>query len=113
MTSFDGFDDFADDLDELADELDELADRANELDGEHEVPLSELFRDEFMQKHTEHDSIEAFFEASPWTVETQEDLEAIPDDEFDEYVRAETNFESEDEMAGAAVEEYVARELGF
>jgi len=113
MTSFDGFDDLADDLDDLADEFDEIAERAEELEGENEVPLSELFPEEFMRKHTSHNSVEEFFDSSPWTVESEEDLEEIPDEEFDEYVQTETNFEDEEAMTDAAVEEYVARQLGL
>ena len=47
---FDGFDD-------LIDELEQLAQNARELDGEHEVPLFELFTQSFMEENTHYSSL--------------------------------------------------------
>lgn len=113
MTSFDGFDDFADQLDELADEFGEMADNAAELEGENEVSFDELFTDEFMRQHSEVNSIEEFFEESQWDVSSEEDFEAIPEDEFDEYIDSHTEFDSWGEMQRAAVEDWTARQIGF
>lgn len=102
----DGFDDFED-------SLGALADRAEELDGDNEVTLGELLSPSFMQRYTDFESLEEFFEASPWTVETEDDLEEIPDDKFNEYVDQHTEFSDDEEMLAAAGEYWVARQLGF
>jgi len=102
----DGFDDAIDDLDELQE-------NAQALEGETEVPLDELFKDGFVRAHTDFDSLEAFFEASPWTVESDGDLEAIPDDEFDEYVDQHTRFGSFEAMQKKALEKWTADQLGL
>lgn len=58
------------------------------------IPFTEVFPEEFMKLYTEFETIEAFFEASPWTVEAQDDFRKIPEDEFDEYVDEHTDFPS-------------------
>lgn len=95
------------------DDLEELQENAQDLDGENEVPLGELFNDGFMQKYTDFDSIKEFFKASPWAVESEDDLEAIPEDEFDEYVSQHTRFPDAEEMQGKAAEEWTADQLGL
>jgi len=95
------------------DDLEELADRAEELDGENEVPLAELFNPGFMRKYTDFESLEEFFEESPWTIESEEDLDEIPDDPFNEYVDEHTVFSDQDEMMNKAGEEWTADQLGL
>lgn len=102
-----------DGLDDLQKRLEEMQDAAREIDGENEIPLVELFPPSFMQKYTDFQDIEEFFDQSPWNVESQDDLEAIPQQEFDSYVSDTTQFDSGEEMQGKAVEEWAAKELGF
>lgn len=71
---------------------------------ENEIPFVELFTEKFMQLYTEFDSIEDFFEVSPWDVEGQDDLEAIPENEMDEYVDAHTDFPEWEVMMDTAGE---------
>lgn len=99
-------------FDELQDELERLAERVLGLEGTNEVPFEELFPPTFMRTYTDFDSIEEFFEASAWTVESQSDFEAIPEDEFDDYVAEHTQFPSWNEMSGQAATKWAARQLG-
>jgi hypothetical protein len=99
-----GFEDFAD-------ELDELQDRVETIDGKNAVSIAELFPPDFMQTYSEFDSIEEFFEESPWTVESEADFGAIPEDSFDAYVADHTGFDSWETMLSAAAREWVGREL--
>lgn len=64
------------------------------MNEENMIPFAELFPEEFMRLYTEFTSIEQFFEASEWEVETQEDLEAIPEAPFDRYINEHTDFPS-------------------
>jgi hypothetical protein len=51
--------------------------------------------------------------ASPFKVETKEDFEAIPDDEWNTYIASNTSFESWEEMQHQAAGEYVAKQIGL
>jgi len=95
------------------DDLKELAENAEELDGKNEVPLIELFNPSFIRKYTDFESLEEFFEESTWTVESEEDLEEIPDGPFNEYVDEHTVFSDQDEMINKAGEEWTADQLGL
>lgn len=102
----DGFEELEDDLKQMEDGLDKVEDEDN-------VSFEELFTKEFMRKYTDFESMESFLEHSPWTVESAEDFEAIPEDEFDDYVDENTTFEDWDSMSGTAFEVWVARQMGL
>lgn len=92
--------------DEFAEAVDEIA-----VDGEEQtVEPSELFPDGFMRTHTEFESIDEFFAASPWTVETEADFERIPAPEFDGYVADHSSFDDWESMLAAGVREWVLRQ---
>jgi hypothetical protein len=93
--------------------LHDLQRRAEELDGEHSVPMSELLSDDFMLRNTDFPSIGEMFAASGFTAQSQEDFAAIPDDQWDAFVRERTRFGSWKEMKGLAVQEWAARRLGL
>ena len=109
----DGFDEFADDINDLEDDLDDLEDNIQELDDTNAATLTDLLTESFMRKYTDFESFEAFCEASPWEVETEEDLEAIPDAEADQYVNKHTQFTNSEQMMGKAHKEWTARQLGL
>jgi hypothetical protein len=93
--------------------LEELRRNAEALDGTHHIPLTELFPVSFLVKNTEFDSLESMFEASGFAVESQEDFEDIPDDEWDSFIREHTHFPSWEEMLSAAVQQWAVRKLGL
>jgi hypothetical protein len=98
-------------LDAVRRSLDELRHRAEAISGEHEVSISELFPPDFMSAHTEFDSLQGMFSASGFRVETAEDFERIPDDQWDSFVQSHTEFGDWAEMLTAG--EWAARKLGF
>lgn len=98
-------------FEELADELDRLRERSESLDGENAVSFTELFPEDFMVTYTEFATIREFFDASPWTVESDTDFERIPEDEFDAYVNEHTGFSDWEAMLSAAAREWIGREL--
>ena len=100
-------------LNDLRRELETMSRRAEELDGTHEVSLNDLLTRSFMRKHSRFSSFEKFLDASPFTVETPEDFEAIPDAEMDAYVSSVTDFDSWEDMLGEATQEYISRKMGF
>lgn len=96
-------------LEDLKEELQGLAERLEQAGGE--LPMTVLFTDNFMKSFTEFTSLEEFFDESPWRVESDDDFEAIPADEFDAYVDKHTDFDSWDAMLRAAGREYILREV--
>ena len=103
---FDGFDD-------LIDELEQLAQNAQELDGEHEVPLSELFTQSFMEENTPYSSLNDLLEAGGFHADTDEEFDAIPESELDAHIARTTKFDSWESMLEEATGQYVTRKLGF
>ncbi|MFC7188165.1 hypothetical protein [Halorubrum yunnanense] len=102
-----------DGIDEAIDTLEDMEEKAEEIDGDNDVPLNELFTNDFLQRYTEFASLEEFFEESPWVVESDDDIDAIPQEEMDEYVNEHTTFDDTDEMTGEAATEWAAKQLGF
>jgi hypothetical protein len=100
-------------LNELNRKLEDLKRKAEALDGKHEIPFSELFLPEFMTKHTDFASLEEMFQASGFVVESQEDFKAIPDDDWENFIKAHTQFSSWKDMQVTAFREWTARKLGF
>jgi hypothetical protein len=100
-------------LDQMQRKLRQLSDRAKKLHGTHQVPLSELFPPEFMQRHSKFDSLQDLFEASGFTIESAEDFAAIPPDQLDDFIRSSTSFASWKEMKRKGTEKWAAREMGF
>jgi hypothetical protein len=100
-------------LDALQNKLNDLANKAQELDGQHNVPLSELLTSSFLSKHTRFLSSNDLFEASGFKVESTEDFESIPDDKWDDFIRSISCFENWQAMLAAAGEEWTAKQLGF
>lgn len=99
-----GFDDFQK-------RLDEIAKNAQELEGQNEVPFSELFTDIFLKKHTDFDSFEAFENAPIFN--QYDSFEAIPDLEFDIFIKENSKFNNWEEMYSKASEDYIVKKLGF
>ena len=100
-------------LDELQNNLKALAGKARDLDGQHNVPVSELLTSSFLSKHTRFLSTNDLFEASGFKVESTEDFEAIPSDKWDDFIRSVSSFENWQAMLAAAGEEWVSKKLGL
>lgn len=113
MTEPGGSDDVSGGLMALADQFAAMARNAEELHGENEVAFEDLFSEQFIQQHTDVTSFEAFVERSQWTVDSTEQFEAIPGDEFDEYVSNNSEFGSWESMLERAGTDWVAREIGL
>lgn len=100
-------------LKELQKGLDDLAQRAQALDGKHSVPISELLTPSFLSSCSRFLAFDEFFAASGFQVNSEEDFAAIPDEQWDAFIRANTTFSNWEEMLGAAGEAWVQKRLGF
>lgn len=99
-------------FDDLIDKLDEIQESVNNLDGQ-QVSFDELFPRPFMQRHTDADDIEEFFERSQWNIDSNEDFEAIPEIELDRYVDQHSEFRTWEQMQTKAANEWTSRQLNF
>jgi hypothetical protein len=100
-------------VDELQKTLNDLAKKAEALDGEHNIPVAELLTDSFVLQHTSFSSATEMFTASRFKVETQEDFAAIPDSDWDNYIRSISSFDSWQSMLVVAVQEWTKQQLGL
>ena len=98
-------------LDEVRRNLDALQRRMQNLSGP--VAFEDLFPPEFMRRYTDYASIEELITASGHKVESTEDFEAIPQAEWDQFIKAKTRFANWEAMQSKAGEDYVARRLNI
>lgn len=100
-------------LDKLKKQLEKMEKGAKKLEGEHSIPLDELFTPSFMRKHTSFSSFDELLEAGGFQVESQEDFEEIPDEVFDKHIAKTTRFKSWEDMLQEATSNYVSKTLGL
>ena len=93
--------------------LHDLAQKSRELDGQHEIPLSELMPDDFVGASSSFPSLKELFAASPFEIHTLDDFKAIPDEDWDKFISTNTTFATWGEMQQAAVREWTQHNLGF
>ena len=85
---------------------DEFSQKLKRLQGKHEVPLSELFTDDFIRENTDFETLQAMFEAS-----AVKSAEQIKSRSFSAFIAKRTKFTGWDEMLKAGVADYSKRTL--
>jgi hypothetical protein len=91
--------------------LDKLKRNLENLDGTHEVGLSEIMTADFIAACSAFSGLDQLFSASGFKVDSAEDLKAIPDNEWDEFIVSNTTFESWKSMQDAAIEKYMKSKI--
>jgi hypothetical protein len=81
-------------LEEFQKDLDNFSEKLQKLDGEHEIPVSELLTDSFLSQHTKFSCVEEMFNASGFKIESREDFAAIPGDVWDNFICFISGFDS-------------------
>ena len=100
-----------DGFDDLNKFLEKLEQNVSKAGGE--MSLEDLFNEKFMKKYTEFNNIQDFFNNSPFEFETDEEFEQIDEKELDQYVAANTQFPSWEDMMVKAGQEELVRQLGL
>lgn len=100
-------------FDNLSKRFDKMAKAAKEMDGEHSIPMSDLFTEAFVSQHSNFKSIDEFFEASGLDCSSQEAFAAIPDNQIDAFVSENTDYDTWSDFLGSAAKMYTAKKLGF
>ncbi len=101
-----------DGMDELQEKLKRIEREVDEL-GEGSVPLSEVLTPAFIQNCSVFSSLEELVERSGFAVESQEEFEAIPEAEWDAYIRQQTPYTSWQHMIQEAGMLYAKHKLGL
>lgn len=91
--------------------LKKLSKNLEELGNKKSIGLYELMSDNFVSKHSKYKSFDELLSSSPFTVETAEDFEAMPDDEWDSYINQNTDYDSWKEMQVKAFEYYAKKQI--
>lgn len=100
-------------LDKLAKKLGQIADNASRLHGNHSVPLAELLTPKFMATHTKFATVNAMFAASGYEINSKEDLENIPEEAWDDFIRSASDFSNWRGMMDTAVKDWTTGKLGL
>jgi len=101
-------------IDEIQNTLKKIEKKAKELEKEKEIPLIEIMTNDFMKKHTRHDSFENFIAHSGVLPDGKElTKEILNSNEFNQYVKTTTKFKSWENMLDTASTEYIQKQLGF
>lgn len=100
-------------LKDLQKKLSELEKGAGTVDGTHQIPLTELLSPAFISSCSRFSSVEELFEASGFKIESAEDFKAIPDLEWDSFVKANTTYENWLEMQKSAAAQWTKKKLGL
>lgn len=101
------------DLKNLKKEIKKMAAESEKLEKSQKITFETLFTPAFMRSYTNAESFKELLVAGGFSVENQEDLEAIPEEELDRYIQDVTTFSSWSEMQAVAGNEYVIKKLGF
>lgn len=82
--------------------LKKLSENIKKIESEQTVPLTDILSDSFIQSKTPFSSLSELFEKGGFNVESNEDLETIPDEELNGFIASHTNYETFQEMIGDA-----------
>jgi hypothetical protein len=91
--------------------LQRLEQNLTSLRGRQQIPAPELFHSDFMRRCSSFASFDEMVDKSHFTVESAEDFEAIPESDWDSYVRATTTFPSWEAMLQQATVEWIQKRL--
>jgi len=100
-------------FEEVGKQLEELGERASQMDGNQEVPMSELLEPGFMARNSKFLSFDELVEASGYKIDNLDDFEKIPDNEWDEFIEKNTSFATWQDLISAASAEWATKKLGF
>ncbi len=96
---------------ELQNHLSDLQQKVERLAGTKQVSLPNLLTPGFLSQCSRFNTADEMFKASGFKVESLEDFKAIPDAEWDEFVRANTSYISWHVMLGEASKAWALNQL--
>jgi|SRR5699024_4424736 len=99
-------------LDNINKNLNKFTKNVQKLSGTSEIPITDLLNPKFMAKYTsnKYQSLSDFLDDSDFS---EIPLEKIPEKDLDKLVSQSTPFTTWKDMLAKAMNEYVAKKLGF
>ncbi len=94
-------------------QLGKMQQGAKELENTETTIFDKLFTSSFMQNYTNFLSFDDFLKGGNFIVNSQEDFEAIPEDDMDIHVSNTTKFSCWEDMLNKATEIYVSKKLSL
>lgn len=91
--------------------LKELQKGAKELSETKSIPITELLTDTFLINNTDFTGFDEFGNSEIFN--KYKNIEDIPDEEIDEFIRSKSNFVSWEDILNKETEEYVVKILGL
>lgn len=99
-------------FDKLIKRLDNLSNNAEEISGTHDYSFDEVFSTNFMESNTDQTNIYEFINAANMEVSDQSEFEKISKtDEWNEYVKSHSKFDSWQEMFENAVHQMISKKI--
>lgn len=98
-------------LNDFQKQLKQMQRGAKELSGSNQIPITDLFTDEFLRNYTKFQSFNDF--ENQKIFKKYPTIEEIPDEEMDSFVVDHSEFNSWQEMIESASSEFVIKKLGF
>lgn len=92
-------------------QIEQLKKNLESIEGQGEVPFTEIFNEEFLTKYSSFISLEDMFKKSGFKIDTVDDFKAIPDNEWESFIVDNTKFSSWKEMQKIAATEYFQKKL--
>ena len=77
-----------------------------------QVSFDELFDKAFMKEYTKFRSFEQFLNGGHFTIRSQADFEALPEEKMDAHVARTTKFNNWEDMLDTATDLYAVKKLG-
>lgn len=93
------------------DELKRKLEKLNELQGS--IPLTEVLSQDFLSINTPFKSLEDLFAKGGYSVNSDADYEAIPQQDLDNFVAKNTSYKNWQELINAGMSSYITKKAGF
>lgn len=89
--------------------LKKLQENAEKLHGTHQISLAEILSDDFVSSHSKYAGFDELL--ADIGVTTKEEFTALPDEKFDAFLAANTEFESWEDMQKQGAAAYARSKL--
>jgi hypothetical protein len=100
-------------LKEFERKLKDIGDRAQKLQGTTAVPLSKLLTSEFLKTCSRFSSLTEMFNASGFVITNADDFKAVPNDQWDEFIKGNTSFADWNELLSVAAKDWTKDQLSL
>jgi len=92
-------------------ELKKFAKNIDKLSKKQEITLGEILNDTFISKHSQYNNLDNLMSAIG--IQSNEELDAFPENKLDNFINANTDFSSWQDMLQTGSDEYFKKQLGI